>query len=61
LLGAAVLKFSWRCSSMTGGTAKRPHAATLYGGLVILMMQVLNNSPAPHAAAVLQLERWLAG
>lgn len=50
----ALLVYDWR-------TVRRPHPATLYGSLVILAMQALNNSSLPHNPGVLQLMRWLAG
>ena len=50
----ALLVHDWR-------TVRRPHTATLYGSLVILAMQALNNSPLPHNPGVLQFMRWLAG
>jgi hypothetical protein len=48
----ALLAHDWR-------VAKRPHAATLCGGLVIVGMQAVNSSPLPHHPAVLQLVRWV--
>ncbi len=39
--------------------AKRLHPATRYGGLAILLMQALGNSPLPNTPAVNQLLRWL--
>jgi hypothetical protein len=49
----ALLVHDWR-------TDKRLHGATLFGCLVVLGMQALNNSPLPHHPAVLQIVRWLA-
>ncbi len=50
----ALVVHDWRA-------ARRLHPATLYGGLSVLLMQALSNSPLPSNPAVKQLMLWLTG
>ncbi len=50
----ALVVHDWRA-------ARRLHPATLYGGLAVLLMQALSNSPLPVNPAVKQLMVWLTG